>query len=403
MRLLLVEDKDSFRKMLLQALEGSGFDVEGCGDPKDALSALERGAFHVLVTDLRLPSFSGLELIQRAKRLQPNLRVLLMSAFGEPKDIVEAMQAGADDFLPKPFDLDVFLALLGRLRGLAEAPPPHAQEPWIVVSPAMRALDEALRKASERGDSVGFFGPRGSGKGRAARRLHTLRHPKGPYRALSAPTLDGQGVTDLDRLVGGSVYLQSMDLARHEVAEVLMQQMEAHPEISWMVGAATPLAPRHQERMAVLAFHLLGLKDRREDILPLFRLSLERACGREGHLTPTLDRRAERELLEHPWPGNLRELEALALRTAQHPRGLVLRGFPDLGLGESEPMFLPWPESGSLEAMQKAVARAAEPRLFRRALERAGGDLAKAAESLGLTARILGQRLKEHGIPLDEG
>jgi DNA-binding NtrC family response regulator len=403
MRLLLVEDKDSFRKMLLQALEGSGFDVEGYGDPQEAIRALERNAFQVLVTDLRLPSFNGLELIQRAKRLQPSLRVLLMSAFGEPRDIVEAMQAGADDFLPKPFDLNVFLSLLGRLRGLAEAPPPHAQEPWVVVSPAMRALDEALRKASERRDPVGFFGPRGSGKGRAARRLHTLRHPKGPYRALSAPTLDGRGVLDLDRLKGGSVYLHSMDLVRPEAAEAVMQQMDAHPEISWMVGAAGPLAPRLQERMAVLALHVLGLKDRREDILPLFRLSLERACSREGHLTPTLDRGAERELLEHAWPGNLREVEALALRTAKHPRGLVLRGFPDLGLGEAEPMLLPWPEEGSLEAMQKAVARLAEPRLFRRALERAGGDLGKAADSLGLTPRVLGQRLKEHGIPLEEG
>ncbi|MBL0210613.1 MAG: response regulator [Holophagaceae bacterium] len=74
----------------------------------------------MLVTDLRLPGFSGLELIRRAKRAQPGLRVVLMSAFGEPKDIVSAMRMGAEDFLPKPFDMGIFLALMDRLQALAE-------------------------------------------------------------------------------------------------------------------------------------------------------------------------------------------------------------------------------------------------------------------------------------------
>lgn len=401
MRLLLVEDKESFRKLLLQALEGSGFTVEAVGDPREALTALEREAFQLLVTDLRLPGFSGLELIQRAKRLQPSVRVLLMSAFGEPKDIVEAMQAGADDFLPKPFDLDAFLALLGRLRALAEAPPPHPQEPWIVASPAMKALDEALRRAAERRDPVLFLGPKGSGKGRAARRLHTLRHPKAPYRALAAAALDGQGVADLEGLAGGSLFLQGLDQASPEAVGAVLRQMEAHPQVAWMAGAAGPVDGRLRERLGVLVFHLPALKDRREDILPLFRLGLERACSREGRLPPSLDRLAERALLEHDWPGNLRELEALALRTARHHGGLVVRGFPDLVLGEAEPLLLPWPAEGPLDQMLKEAARAAEARLLQRALARAGGDLAQAAEALGLTPRILGARLKEHGIPLD--
>jgi DNA-binding NtrC family response regulator len=400
-RLLLVEDKDSFRKLLLQALEGSGFAVAAVGDPREALAALDRESFQMLVTDLRLPGFSGLELIQRAKRLQPSLRVLLMSAFGEPKDIVEAMQAGADDFLPKPFDLDAFLALLGRLRALAEAPPPNPQEPWVVASPAMRALDEALRRAAERRDPVLFLGPKGSGKGRAARRLHTLRHSKAPYRALASAALDGQGVPDLPGLAGGSVFLQGLDQISPEAAVALLRQMEAHPRVAWMAGAAGAVDPSLRERMGVLVFHLPPLRERREDILPLFRLGLERACGREGRLAPSLDRAAERELQEHAWPGNLRELEALALRTARHHPGLVVRSFPDLALGEAEPLLLPWPPAGELEQMQKEVARAAEARLLQRALAQAGGDLVLAAERLGLTPRSLGARLKEHGIPLD--
>ena len=148
MDLLLVEDKDSFRRLLIQALEGSAWSVRAVADPQEALRALEAAPSQVLVTDLRLPGMSGLELIRRARQLHPTLRVVLMSAFGEPRDIVEAMRLGAEDFLPKPFDLDVFLALLDRLRALVGAPPPDPAEPWIAHSAPMQALDQALRRAA---------------------------------------------------------------------------------------------------------------------------------------------------------------------------------------------------------------------------------------------------------------
>ena len=138
MRLLLVEDKDSFRRLLVQALADSPWTVEALADPAEALRALAAASHDVMVTDLRLPSMSGLELIRQAKRLQPALRVVLMSAFGEPKDIVEAMRLGADDFLPKPFDLDVFLALLDRLRALVGAPPQPVPD-GVVAHPGLRA------------------------------------------------------------------------------------------------------------------------------------------------------------------------------------------------------------------------------------------------------------------------
>src|SRR5690349_4107179 len=139
MDLLLVEDKDSFRDLLVKALAGTDWSVDAVADPQEALERLEARAFPVMVTDLRLPGLSG-----RAKRVRPELRAVLMSAFGEPKDIVEAMKLGTDDFLPKPFDLDAFLALLERLRALAGAPPPPGDEPWIASSPAMRALEAQI-------------------------------------------------------------------------------------------------------------------------------------------------------------------------------------------------------------------------------------------------------------------
>lgn len=402
MRLLLVEDKDSFRSLLVQALGGTPFEVTACGDPREALAALEEVPFELLVTDLRLPGWTGLELIQRAKRLQPALRVVLMSAFAEPRDIVEAMQAGADDFLPKPFDLGAFLALLERLRARVAAPPPNPQEPWIAASPALRELDASLRRAAEATVPVLFLGPQGAGKGRAARRLHALRHPAAPYLSLAAEALGPEGVPEEARrlVAGGSLFLQGLDLVGTAGVEALARQVDA-PGLRWMAGAVQAPDPRLLDRFGVLTLRVPGLRDRREDILPLFRLCLDRACQREGRLSPQLDRASERELLEHAWPGNLRELEGLALRTARFQRGPVIRGFHDLGLAEQDPLVLGWPSEGNLETMLRDLGRQAEGRLLQRALERAGGDLPKAAEGLGLTVRVFGQRLKDHGIRLE--
>ena len=124
MDLLLVEDKDSFRNLLADALKDSVWQVTAVADPEEALKVLGAQSIDVLITDLRLPHFSGLDLIRQAKRKFPGLRAVLMSAYGEPKDIVEAMRLGADDFLPKPFHLETFLALLDHLRILVGAPPP---------------------------------------------------------------------------------------------------------------------------------------------------------------------------------------------------------------------------------------------------------------------------------------
>lgn len=407
MDLLLVEDKDSFRRLLTQALDGSAWSVRAVADPQEALRALETAPSHVLVTDLRLPGMSGLELIRRARQIQPALRVVLMSAFGEPQDIVEAMRLGADDFLPKPFDLEVFLALLERLRALAGAPPPDPSEPWIAHSAAMQSLDAALRRAAATALPVLFRGERGAGKGRCARRLHTLRSPGAPYLSVASATLGPAGPDPglLQLVRGGSLYLSGLDHLAPEAAGPLARAMDgAGAGVCWMAGLDTEgsLPPELAQRLGSLELRIPPLRERREDLLALARALLDQAARRGGQPAPWLERSAERQLLDHGWPGNVAELEALVDRSLRSPEGPVLRSFSDLELGGAEPLRLPWPEPGPLEAMLRAVARSAEGRLVRKALAEAGGDLPQAAEALGLTIRSLAQRLRDHGIPLED-
>lgn len=408
MDLLLVEDKDSFRRLLVQALEGSAWSVRAVADPQEALRALEAAPSHVLVTDLRLPGMSGLELIRRARQLHPTLRVVLMSAFGEPRDIVEAMRLGADDFLPKPFDLDVFLALLDRLWALAGAPPPDPAEPWIAHSAPMQALDQALRQAAGTGLPVLFRGEGGAGKGRCARRLHTLRHPGAPYLCLAAATLGPEGPDPhaLRLVQGGSLYLAGLEHLAPAAVAPLLRAMDGPggTGLHWMAGmdATAALPPDLAQRLGTLELKVPPLRERREDLLALVKALLERAARRDGRPVPWLERSAERQVIEHAWPGNVGELEALVGRALLLAEGHAIRTFPDLALGGAEPMSLPWPGPGSLDAMLKAITRSAEVQLLRRALAQTGGDLPQAAERLGLTVRGLAQRLRDHGIPLED-
>jgi len=409
MRLLIVEDKDSFRRLLVQALEGSAWEVVAVGNPQEAFETLRQGPFEAMVTDLRLPGFSGLELLKRAKRIQPGLRVVLMSAFGEPKDIVEAMRHGADDFLAKPFDLDVFNEVLERLRALAGAPPPDPREPWIAQSPAIRLVDDGLSRAAESEVNVLFLGERGVGRLRAARRLHSLRHASAPFLSLASESLGPEGpeTSKLELLKGGSLFLADLEALPPTFVPGLLRAMEgeAGRRIHWMAGAGelAALPPALRDRLGVLCFQLPPLRERREDILPLFRMFLETGARSEGRPAPFLERTAERELLAREWKGNVRELAWCAAQALRTQEGAVLGALPPSPTSMTDaPLCLPWPEPGPLEAMQAATLKAAEGPLLQRALGAHGNSIAQAASSLGITARTLAQRLREHRIPIED-
>ena len=402
MRLLLVEDKDTFRRLLVQALMGSPWDVLAVGDPREALEALARSPFEVLVTDLRLPGFSGIELLRRAKRMHPGIRIVLMSAFGEPKDIVEAMHCGADEFLPKPFDLDHFHSVLERLLALVEAPPPDPREPWIVHAPVMKTLEQALSKAADGHAAALFLGEKGVGKLRAARRLHTLWDPQGPFLVVSAISLTDE--RPLKVFSHGSIYLTDLETLSAAQVQILLGAMETEADIRWMGGARSlgEVPESLRLRLGVLCFHLPPLRDRKEDVLPLFRCFLEAAVRQDGRSFPLVERSVERDLLQRSWPGNLRELAWCASQALRATQGAILAPLPaPTGSLEATPC-IPLPEPSTLEVMLSELLKVTEPFLLRRALESHGHDPSTAAAALGLTTRAFTQRLREYRIPLEE-
>jgi len=163
--------------------------------------------------------------------------------------------------------------------------------------------------------------------------------------------------------------------------------------------AALPEALRL--RLGVLCFEIPPLRDRKEDVLPLFRQWLGGIAQSQGRTAPLVERHAERELLQRTWPGNVQELCWCASQALQATPGPILTLVPAPERSASI-LCLPWPAPGPLEAMLKAVEGAAEAFLLRRALEVSDQDSAAAAAALGLTVRAFALRLREHGIPLEK-
>ncbi len=356
------------------------WEVTAVGDPAAALEALAEAPFEILVTDLRLPGMSGLELLKAAKRRHPALRAVLMSAFGEPRDIVEAMRWGADDFLPKPFDLDQFADVLERLRALAEAPPPDPREPWIIHSPAMRELDQALARAADTGFAVLFQGEPGAGKGRAARRLHALRHPQAPYLCLPAPSLpqDGPDPRRLALLQGGSIYVSELERLAPEAARRWRGPWTARrgSGIHWMgscrgrAGPARGPAPAHGgDRLHPAA--AAGAAGGHPADVP--RLPGRPGPRQDGRPLPMLERGVEKELLQGAWPGNLGQLAWAVARPGGPPPGRCWRPLPAFGPEAGGALVLPWPAPGHPGRHAGLGARDAAGALLRKAMEGAPG------------------------------
>ncbi|MDR1840718.1 MAG: response regulator [Holophagales bacterium] len=405
MRLLLVEDKDSFRRLLLKALASTSWEVLEADDPAKALKILETGAVNIMATDLRLPGFSGLELIKRARRFNPSMRIIMMSAFGEPGDIVEAMRLGADDFLPKPFDLDVFLSTLEKMRVLLSSPPPDQREPWVAASKEMRSLENNLRAVANTTAPVIFVGQPGTGRSRTARRLHVLRHPQAPFHARFARDLHPESLSEsfLKDHGGGSLFFKDLEHLPAATLPALLSAMERHPALCWMGACQDPLSLPESLRCAlgVIPINLAPLAERVDDVLPLFYSRMAEICAGEGRITPLVDRSVEKELMSRDWPGNAAELTWIVSQSLRACPGGLLKELPTALEAQSQSILLPKPPGGSLDKMLRGVAVSAERYFLEEALKKTNGDTARAAKDLGLTQKSYIQKLKECGIAIE--
>ena len=435
--ILVVDDERPLRELFADVLRTAGFTVELADGGGTALEKIRRQPPALVVSDIRMPGLSGLELLREARALHPGLPFLLVTAYASVKDAVQALKLGAVDYLEKPVDLDELAAAVRDAIGPECCPaqtgapggeiPPQLMAGTVAESAAMRAVfADAWRVARSRA-TVLLTGESGTGKEVLARFLHNASpRAAGPFvavncaaipAALLASELFGHrrgaftgavadrngcfreahgGTLFLDEIGDMPADLQPSLLRAIETGRVTPVGSDTERELDFRLVAATNrnlqeavAEGRFREdlyyRLNVINIELPPLRLRREEIPPLARHFLR---GRDP--SKRLSAAALRLLVEYPWPGNVRELANAMERVAVLARN-------ELVMPEHLPPAVrnaaPATAGAVTEEAELKTLRESEDAAIRRALEQTNGNQTRAALLRGISRRTLINKL----------
>ncbi len=451
MKILVIDDEPALRHSLSLILSGAGYEVSEASSGEEGLRRLEAGDPDLVLCDIRMPGMGGLEFLRKSRASGSKALVLMMTAYGSVETAIEAMKAGAYDYLPKPFGSDEVLLTIrkaeereqlrrevGRLRD--EVRSDRKFRDIIARSPAMvRALELATRVAPHP-SPVLVTGASGTGKELVARLIHRESdRASGPFVAVNCGAIpenlleseffgyvkgaftgasrDRDGLFAAAR--GGTLFLDEVgDLP--PALQVKFLRVLQEGEFRKVGGTETEGADvrvisatnrdlpsmiptgRFREdlyyRLAVVSIHVPPLHQRVGEIPILVRHFVEEGAKRLGVSLERIDPEAMELLSGYPWPGNVRELENVV------ERALVLADGPVLTVdhlpesirnpGSSRSAALLPDDDLSVKRHQAAL----EERLIRLALERTGGHRARACELLELSPRALRYKMEDYRI-----
>ena len=457
-RILLVEDRDSLRTLLRHALEAQGHVVLEASGEREAIQALTVDRPSVVLSDLRLSDGDGFGVLRAAKDLDPELPVIVMTAYGSIQDAVAAMKEGAFDFLAKPIDPDHLLLLVERALVqrrvmtenvlLKEELAVRRGAPQIIgEAPSLKRALSALHRAAATDTTVLLLGESGTGKELFARSLHALSpraagpfvaincaaipdtlletelfgHEKGSFTGATANKLGKfelahRGTVFLDEIGDLPLALQAKILRALEerrferVGGTTVLQVDVRIVAATNMNLRTAVAARQFRedlffRLSVFPIAIPPLRDRQDDIPILTQHFIERFCKDLKKRPLVCSPDAIQELARYPWPGNVRELQNSVERAAIlsdggfiHPRHLNLT-FREAAV--EEPDQDPWRHidlSGGLSEASRRVLAEVERRKIEQALREAGGNKAKAAAMLQVASKALLAKMKDYGI-----
>jgi len=442
-QVLLIDDDPHLRQALSQTLDLAGLKVSSLADAHGVAARIERDWPGVVVSDIRMPGIDGLQLLQQLQEQDPELPVLLITGHGDVPLAVQAMRAGAYDFLEKPFASDDLLdsvrralavrrlVLDNRSLRMALADRHTLSARLVGQSPAMLRLREQIGALAGINSDVLILGETGAGKEVVARALHDLSSRRaGPFVAINAGALaesvveselfgHEQGaftgaqkrrIGKFEFANGGTLFLDEIESMSLEVQVKLLRLLQERVverlggnqliPLDIRVIAATKEDLRQAAdqgrfradlyyRLNVAPLRIPALRERGEDALLLFQHFAEAASSRHGLAERSLQPSQRAALLRHPWPGNVRELQNAAERFA-----LGLELDLDLQAQAAAPMYDEESNSGGLNAQVEAFERS----LISAELSRSHSSLRSLAEALGVPRKTLHDKLRKHGL-----
>ncbi len=450
-RILVVDDERSMRELLSIMLRQQGYEVQLAESGEHAIDTVRREVFDLVITDLRMRKVDGLAVLRAVKDGSPDTAVLVVTAYASPETAVEAMRAGAYDYVTKPFKIEEIgvtianalerkrlheenLALKRQLdlqRGL---------DGFVGKSRKMLDVFETIRKTADSPSNVMITGESGTGKELVARAIHResprrdgpfvsvnsgaipeglmeselFGHVKGAFTGAVATTTglfaaaDG-GTLFLDEVteVPASVQVKLLRAIQEREIRRVGDTRDIHVDVRLIAASNRDLARAVSEgvlredlfyRLNVIPIHLPPLRERREDIPPLVAHFIAKISRDLGKRVTALTPEAMTALERSHWPGNVRELENVIERALVLGSGEVLgiEALPPSILAPQETQDVPadLPPSGmNLDETMERIER----RYIELALERTGGVQTRAAELLGLSFRQLRYKLSKFG------
>ncbi len=449
--ILLVEDELSMCLGMQHALQKAGYKVQTANCAEDAITLLAKHNFDLMISDLRMPGMSGIELLKHTREYMPELGTIIITAFPEVELAVEAIKEGAFDFLCKPFQSDGLLITVTRYFKYLELKRENTRlryeqgEKFIGKSPAMLKVFERIHSIADACVPILILGPSGGGKELVASALHNLssRADK-PFIKINCAALPEQLLESelfghekgaftgaqmarkgkFDAANGGTIFfdeLGEMPLAVQAKLLRVLEDQEITP-----IGSNTPhkvqvhmifaTAKNLEEAMTQKAFredlyyrinivpiHLPPLNERGEDIPLLVAYFMEKFCNSHNRKLQLSDE-AKQALYTYPYPGNVRELRnsieravLLAstdvIRVAELPERIRNHVMP----AQNNPAT-PQEESSNANLTLSETRAQVEHARIMEALKHTGGKKMLAAEHLGITRKQLWLKMKELNI-----
>ena len=447
--ILVVEDEAKLRRLIELQLAEDDCIARSAPDAESALEMLQKDSFDLVLTDFKLPGMNGLDFLHEAKKIDANLPMIMMTAYGSVESAVDAMKAGASDYLLKPFSLAELMIVVRKEltsrqlreenRTLREALGHRYEYKNIVArSDKIQAVLSLVERVAPSNSTVLIGGESGVGKDLIARAIHEhSQRAAGPFVKINSTAipetlleselfgyekgafsgavgskpgkfeLADKGTLFLDEIgdVPPAIQVKLLRVLQEREFERLGGTKTHKVDVRLIAATNRDLRAALEEgtfredlyyRLNVVAIDIPPLREHKDDIPALAKFFLEKFSRESGKILNGLTPAAMKILIDHYWPGNVRELQNVIERAVTLSTGATLDA-DDIHLDKprqrasADGTAAVLPEGATLEQW--------EEEMIREALRKAGGNKSQAARALGLSRNALRYRLSKMGVP----